>query len=65
MRTTSNGSSTIFSPLSENIATMVKSSATSVSGLSFGMNLVWYQSLLFSLMSEKRVATPARNGMPR
>ena len=40
MRTTSSGSCTMFSPLSENITTMVKSSATSVIGLIFGMNFV-------------------------
>ena len=48
MRTTSSGSCTMVSPLSENITTMVKSRATSVMGLIRGMNLVWYQSLPFS-----------------
>ena len=66
MRTTSSGSCTIVSPLSENITTMVKSSATSVIGLIRGMNLVLVPVLaLRARMSAKRVTMPARNGMPR
>ena len=38
MHTTSNGSATMVSPLSENMTMMVKSSATSVIGLIGGMN---------------------------
>ncbi len=40
MRTTSSGSLMMNSPLSENMTTMVKSSAISVIGLIFGMNLL-------------------------
>ena len=65
MRTTSSGMRTMLSPLSENITTMVKSSATSVIGLIFGMKRSWYHSLPFARTSTKRVTTPARNGMPR
>ena len=45
MRTTSSGSCTMISPLSENITTMVKSSAISVIGLMRGMNSCSYHSL--------------------
>ncbi len=55
----------MFSPLSENITTMVNSSAIRVIGLILGMNFVWYHSLSLSLISVKRVIMPARNGMPR
>jgi len=47
--TTSSGSATILSPFSENMTTTVKRSATSVMGLSFGMNFSWYQRLSFSV----------------
>ena len=50
------------------LTTMVKSSGMSVTGLIFGMNLVWYQSLLLSLISENRVITrcpsPGRHPHP-
>ena len=65
MRTTSKGSWTMYSPLSENITRMVKSRAIRVIGLIIGMKVLWYHSLLLSLMSEKRVMMPARKGMPR
>ena len=45
IRTTSMGMVRIRLPLSENITTMVKSSATSVIGPIFGMKRLWYQSL--------------------
>ena len=44
MRSTSSGSRTMFSPLSENITTMVKSSDTSVMGLIAGINRFSYHS---------------------
>ena len=65
MRTTSMGIFTIYSPLRLNITMMVKRRATSVRGLSMGMNFVWYHSLSLSLMSAKRVTIPAMKGMPR
>ena len=44
MRSTSSGRRTMYSPLSENITTMVNSSATSVIGLMRGMKLCSYHS---------------------
>ena len=66
MRTTSSGSCTMVSPLSENMTTMVKSSATSVIGLIVGMKRFWYQSSPFARDQRRSgVTIPARNGMPR
>jgi ACR3 family arsenite transporter len=48
-----------------NITTMVKSSAARVIGLIFGMNLVSYHSRPVRFTSAKRVAMPAKKGMPR
>ena len=53
------------SPLSENITTIVNSSATSVIGLIAGMNRVSYHVLPLALQQHERVSMPARNGMPR
>ena len=49
MRSTSSGSCTMVSPFSENITTMVKSSATSVIGPMRGTKRVSYQSRPFAL----------------
>jgi hypothetical protein len=58
MRTTSSRSATMFSPLSENITTIVNSSATRVTGLIRGMKVPSYQSRPFIRMSVKRVMIP-------
>ncbi len=65
MRRTSSGSCTIAWPLSENITTMVKRSATSVSGLMRGTNRASYHSRPLAETSTRRVRNPAANGMPR
>ena len=65
MRSTSSGSCTMASPLSENITTMVKSSETSVIGPMRGTKRVSYQSRPFALTSTRRVRKPAANGTPR
>ena len=64
-RTTSSGSCTMISPLSENITRMVNSSAIRVMGLMRGMNSWSYHSLLLKRSSVNRVMMPATKGMPR
>ena len=65
MRTTSSGSCTIVSPLSENMTTMVNSSAMSVIGLMRGMKCLSYQSRPFARRGRSASGSPARKGMPR
>ena len=65
MRRTSNGSRIINSPFNENITYIVKSKATSVKGLIFGMNFLLYHSLFLIFINENRVIIPAKNGMPK
>ena len=66
IRTTSSGSCTMVSPLSENITTMVKSSATSVIGLIRGMKTLLVPLLALQLAQRRSgVTKPAMNGMPR
>jgi len=65
MRMTSNGSCTMYSPLSENITRMVKSSAMSVIGLILGMNFFSYQSRPLVLRPMNLESMPAIKGMPR
>ena len=65
MRSTSNGSCTMVSPLSENITTMVKRSETSVIGPMRGTKLFSYQSRPLAPTSTRRVRNPAANGTPR
>ena len=55
----------MVSPLSENMSTMVKSSATSVMGEMRGMKTFRYQSSPFQRRRTTQLAKPARNGMPR
>ena len=62
---TSSGSSTMTSPLNENITTIVKSSAMRVMGEMRGMNSRSYHSRPFHRNMRKRVAMPPKNGMPR
>ena len=52
-------------PLSENIAKIVNSSATSVTGPTLGTKTSSYQRAPLSRRRPKRVTTPATNGMPR
>ena len=65
MRSTSRGSWTMYSPLSENMTRMVNSRKTSVSGLMRGMNTVSYHSRPFRRMPISRLSMPAMKGMPR
>ncbi len=55
----------MYSPLSENMTTMVNSSPMMAVGLSLGMNLVSNQSRPLVRMREKRVMIPATRGTPR
>ena len=55
----------MFSPLIENITTIVNSSATSVIGLMRGMNVPSYQARPRRRTRTARVSIPAMNGMPR
>ena len=52
----------MFSPLSENMTTMVKSRAIRVMGLIRGMNFVSYQSFPLSLSRVKRVMHAGEEG---
>ncbi|MNR68707.1 hypothetical protein D3C85_1934230 [compost metagenome] len=54
-----------MSPFRLNIATMVNSRATNVSGLIRGMKRSRYQVSPLRLISSLRVRKPAMNGMPR
>ena len=65
IRTTSSGSATMFSPLIENMTTIVNSRAISVIGLIRGMNTPSYHSRPRRRISTTRVRNPAMNGMPR
>ena len=65
IRITSIGIFTMYSPLRENITTMVNNNAMSVKGLILGTNLVSYHCLLLILISIKRVKNPDINGIPR
>ena len=65
MRATSSGNWTIVSPLNVNIITIVKSSATSVSGEIRGRNVCSYQASPFARTRTTRLIAPAANGMPR
>ena len=65
MRTTSRGILTMYSPLRENMTTMVKMRATRVMGLILGMKTRSYQARSLSLMRVNRVRMPAMKGMPR
>ncbi|MNT93152.1 hypothetical protein D3C72_2345590 [compost metagenome] len=65
MRSTSRGSCSTMSPFRLNIATMVSSNATSVSGLIFGMKRSSYHAEPLRLIRILRVRKPARNGIPR
>ncbi len=65
MRSTSSGSRTMYAPFSENISTIVNSSATSVSGATFGTKWWSYHSAPRARRSTNRVSNPPRNGMPR
>jgi hypothetical protein len=55
----------MYSPFSENMTIIVKSKATKVTGLIFGMNFRSYQSFPFNLIRLNLLIIPARNGMPR
>ena len=63
--TTSSGTSTIYSPFSENITIMVKSRAMRVIGEIRGMNLFSYQLFPLDLTNVYLVIMPAMKGMPR
>ena len=52
-------------PLSENITTIVNSSAINVSGLTRGMNTRSYHSRPRARTSARRLTMPASSGMPR
>ncbi|MNG33429.1 hypothetical protein D3C84_1196780 [compost metagenome] len=65
MRNTSSGNCSTTSPLRLNMATMVNSSATSVSGLIFGMKRSRNQASPLRARRVLRVRKPARNGTPR
>ncbi len=62
IRTTSKGSWTMYSPLRENITTMVNSRAMRVSGLILGMNFFSYQSRPLTFRPMMRERTPGDEG---
>ena len=62
---TSIGISTINSPFSENITTIVNNKAIKVMGEILGINTLLYHSSPLSLTKKNLLKIPIRNGMPK
>lgn len=63
--TTSIGSSMTFSPLTQNITTIVNNKATNVIGLNLGMNFSSYHFFSFFFIRIQRDKKPAMKGIPK
>ena len=55
----------MYSPLSENITTIVNNNAIKVIGEILGINFFSYHSFDFNFNATNRVIIPAINGIPR